>query len=169
MSDRGWYVIQSNPRKEAFVRDRLSELGREVFLPMVSERRRGAKRATLSPFFPGYLFARLSGNAGDLGQVRWLHGVRRVLGDGVAPRPVENLVVEAIRLRADPTGRVRFGKSLRAGSKVQILDGPFCGLTGILERSSHGPEERVSVLLELFRRTTRVQLRAEEVRAQGRS
>jgi len=48
-----WYVIQANPRKEAFVRDRIEDLGREAFLPLIAERRRGRRRATVGPFFPG--------------------------------------------------------------------------------------------------------------------
>lgn len=167
MNELAWYVVQSNVRKESFVRDRIEELGREAFLPLLSERRRGRRRATTGPFFPGYLFARLSECDGDLARVRWLHGVRRVLGDGDRPRPVHDGIVDTIRIRADATGRVRFGGRLRRGDRVKILDGPFAGLIGVLERPPHGPEQRILVLLELFQRVTRVQLGVDEVHGQG--
>lgn len=167
MNDLAWYVLQSNVRKESFVRDRVKELGREVFLPLLTERRRGRRRATTGPFFPGYLFARLSEAEGDLAQVRWLHGVRRVLGDGSSPRPVHEAIVDTIRMRADRSGQVRLAGRLRRGDRVRILDGPFAGLIGVLERPPQGPEQRILVLLELFQRVTRVQLGAGEVHGQG--
>lgn len=159
----GWYVVQANPLKERFVRDRIADLGREVFLPLVSERRPGSRRSRLNPLFPGYLFANLDPREGDLASVRWLVGVRRVLGDRDRPRPLEGDVVEAIRARTDRSGRVRFGTQLRRGDKVRILDGPFAGFIGVLERVAHDPQQRVHVLLEMFHRLTCVEVDAQAV------
>lgn len=109
MSGLDWYVVQSQPRKERFVRERIADLGREVFLPLITERRLGHPRAIVGPLFPSYVFARLSESEGDLPRVRWAQGVCRVLGDGDHPRPVDDLLVETIRRRADHTGEVRLG------------------------------------------------------------
>jgi transcription elongation factor/antiterminator RfaH len=162
-----WYVIQSHPRKERFVQGRIQDLEREVFLPIVSERRQGHRRATLGPLFPGYLFARLSPSIGDLARVRWTQGVRRVLGDGKGPRPVDDRLIEAIRAQADATGRVRLGRGLRRGERVRVVDGPLAGLLGILERVASTPAERVCVLLDVFSRSTRVELPAHAIRRAG--
>lgn len=158
MDSLRWYVVQSHPRKESLVRGRIADLGREVFLPTVAERHRGKRRSAIGPLFPGYLFARLSRMEGDLARVRWTHGVRKVLGDGEGPQPVDDALVETIRARADRTGRVRLGIGLRRGDRVRILDGPLAGLVGILERPASTPVERVCVLLDVFQRTTRVEL-----------
>ena len=158
-----WYIVQSHPRKEGFVRERIQDLDREVFLPLVAERRPGRRRVTVGPLFPSYLFAKLSGERGDLARVRWMHGVRRFLGDGEGPRPVEDTVVKTIRARADHTGRVKLGLGLRRGDRVRIVDGPLAGLVGVLQRAASSPEQRVCVLLELFHRTTRVELPANAV------
>lgn len=161
MKEFRWYVIQSNPRKETFVRERIEDLGCEVFLPLVFERKPGRRHATVGPLFPAYLFARLS--AKDLPRIRWTHGVRRILGSGQRPLPVEDAAVGAIRSRADRTGKVRLGLGLRRGDRVKILDGPFAGLTGTLERPAMSPEQRVNVLLEVFQRLTRVEMQAHEI------
>lgn len=158
-----WYAIQTHPRKEALTSARIADLGRRVFLPTVAERRPGQRRSTVGPLFPGYLFAQLSHADGDLARVRWTHGVRRVLGDGQGPRPVEDQLVEAIRARADARGRVRLGIGLRAGDRVRILDGPLAGLVGVLDRPASSPADRVCVLLEVFRRPTRVEVPAQAV------
>jgi len=161
MKEFRWYVIQSNPRRETFVRERIEDLGCEVFLPLMAERRPGRCRATVGPLFPSYLFARLS--ATDLPRIRWTPGVRQVLGNGQRPLPVEDAAVDLIRSRADCTGKVKLGLGLRRGDRVKILDGPFAGLTGMLERPAMSPGQRVNVLLEVFHRLTRVEMRAHAI------
>ena len=153
-----WYVVQAHPRKERLVGTRIQELGREVFLPTVSERRPGQRRSTVGPLFPGYLFARLGIAHGDLATIRWTHGVRRLLGDGAGPQPVADALVDSIRRRADRSGRVRLGAGLKRGERVRVLDGPLAGLIGLLERPAGTPVERVCVLLDVFQRLTRVEL-----------
>lgn len=160
MSSAGldWYVIQAHPRKEPLVSSRVRELGREVFLPTVSARRPGTRRSSIGPLFPGYLFARLARDEGDLATVRFTHGVRRLLGDGEGPQPVAERLIETIRARSDRTGRVRLGAGLKRGDRVRVLDGPLTGLVGVLERPAASPVERVCVLLDVFRRLTQVEL-----------
>ena len=150
-----WYVVHSHPRREEFVRNRLQDLGLEAFLPMVRERLGGYRGWRRAPLFPGYVFARLS--AGDLARVGWTPGVRRLLGDGERPCPVDDQVVLLIRERVDANGTVRMGR-LRKGAAVRIVDGPLAGLSGVLEDGVSGPERRVRVLLELFHRPTRVEV-----------
>jgi transcriptional antiterminator RfaH len=133
----------------------------EPFLPRLAERGRHRRRDQGKPLFPGYLFVLLSPAAGDLPRVRWLHGVKRVLGDKDSPRPIEKGIVEEIRSRVDQNGYVRFGLGLRAGEPVKVLRGPFAGLIGVLEGHVKRPEDRVHVLLDLFARTARVQISAE--------
>ena len=117
MSRFDWYVIQSHPRKEPFVRARIQDLGREVFLPMVAERVPGRRRSGLAPLFPGYLFARLCGEEGDFPRVRWSHGVRRVLGDAHQPRPLHQ--PKFSHLASLSTQRLRC--MLKAGYSGQVV------------------------------------------------
>jgi len=163
VSTLSWYVVQSAPRKEGLVGSRIRELGREVFLPTLSERRPGHRRSTVGPLFPGYLFARLAREQGDLATIRWTHGVRRLLGDGLGPQAVTDTLVDNLRGRADRTGRVRLGAGLKRGDRVRVLDGPLAGMIGLLDRPAASPVERVCVLLEVFQRLTRVELPAHAI------
>jgi transcription antitermination factor NusG len=167
MNDHGWFVVQSHPRKERFVRDRIADLGIETFLPLIRERGPGQVSGRTGPFFPSYLFAKLSHGSGDLPRVRWTPGVKRVLGDGERPRPLPEEVVSTIRMRADRYGHVKPGAELKRGDRVRILDGPLAGLVGVLDRPATRPEDRVSVLVDLFQRITRVDLRVDEIRGAG--
>lgn len=159
-SDFGWYVVQALPRKEGFVKDRIEDLGCEVFLPLLAERRPGWRRACVGPLFPGYLFARLS--EGDVARVRWMHGVNSILGED-RPRAIADHVVQKIRSQADLQGRVCLGLGSKRGERVRILNGPLAGLIGLMERPASSPEERVSVLVELFQRVVLTNLRADEI------
>lgn len=145
------------------MRDRLDDMSIERFLPLMNAARRSRVSARREPLFPGYLFARLSVEAGDLPKVRWLHGVKRVLGDGHQPRPIDEQVVEEIKRRADAGGCVTFGLGLRPGKQVKILQGPFEGLVGVLEGRVTRPDDRVHVLLDIFARTARVTIPASSI------
>jgi transcription antitermination factor NusG len=163
MNDLSWYVVHCHPRREVFVRDRVRDLGRDVFLPLISERRSKNRRRSLVPMFPGYVFSRLAESEGDLARVRWTHGVRRILGQDGVPTPIDDRVVTALRTRADRMGCMRIRNFFRAGERIRIVDGPLAGLIGIIERGESSPQERVCVLLELFHRLTRVELPAAAV------
>lgn len=163
MSGLGWYVIHCHPRREAFVRDRVRDFGRDVFLPLISERRRKTRHRSLVPLFPGYIFSKLSEADGDLARVRWTHGVQRILGSDGLPSPIDERVVEALRERVDRTGRVKLRDRFRTGDRVRIWDGALAGLIGVIEREESTPTQRVWVLLELFHRLTRVELPSTDV------
>jgi len=167
MSDFAWYVMQSQPRKEAFVRRSIQDLGRETFLPLVAERVPGRRNVSEQPLFPCYLFARLSEAGGDIPRFRWMQGVNRILGDGRRARPVADFVVDTIRANATRRGRVRLGTRMQKGDKVRILEGPLSGLVGILEQPNSDSRKRVFVLLELFHRLTRIEIPAGKVRVVG--
>jgi transcription antitermination factor NusG len=167
MNDLGWYVVQAHPRKERFVRDRILEMDREAFLPLVAERTTPRRTQASASLFPGYLFARLSAGQGDFPRVRWARGVRRLLGHGDRPVPVDEKLIKILRNRVDRHGRMRMDRVLRGGARVRIVDGPFAGLVGVLDRRVASPEDRVHVLLDLFHRLTRVELEARALRGEA--
>jgi transcriptional antiterminator RfaH len=161
----GWFVVQTHPRRERFVEKRLQDLELESFLPLLMESRYGRSNARMKPLFPGYMFAALSPVRGDLPRVRWLHGVKRLLGDAERPRPIPGQVVQELRARADARGCVHLGWGLQQGDRVRILEGPFAGLVGILEGHLTRPKDRVHVLLDMFARTARVEVPAASLAA----
>ena len=56
-----WYLVRTKPGKERWVRDQLSIILPEIFLPMLKARipRWGKLSVSLMPLFPCYVFARL--------------------------------------------------------------------------------------------------------------
>lgn len=158
-----WYVIRAKLRKETVVERRIADLGLEVFLPWLRLRRRVGSRYqwVLSPLFPGYLFCRLdlllSGKA-----VRYAPGVKDFVKFGHRIAEVREDVVQDIRDRC-PGGVAELRpRPYQAGEPVLVREGPFAGLGAIFEREMAG-SERVTILLELLGRQTRLVLSSEMI------
>jgi transcriptional antiterminator RfaH len=155
--EAAWYILQTKPHKEGAVESFLKGIVPDVYLPRIIERVRAGRtmQRRVSPMFPSYLFARISMNS--LGKtVRYTQGVRDFVRFGGLAQPVAPEVVEAIRNRIGPEGvyqppPIRF----QEGERLQINDGPLCGLEVVFEREMNGPA-RVAVLLAEVQLAARV-------------
>lgn len=160
-----WYVVQTQPRREDLA---LQHLARQHFLAICPRIRRvqrlGAHRVrSLQPYFPGYLFVQL-----DLDQHRWRSingtiGVLRLVsfGDGAQglPAALPGGFVEQLQALSADQDEVRFAEQLAPGQAVRVIGGPFDQLCGTLSAASS--LERVTVLLDLLSRQTRVSVRRD--------
>jgi transcriptional antiterminator RfaH len=162
-----WYVLRTKPRAEAFSAAGLRARRLEVYFPKLlvsswGRRSSDVDEGATEPLFPGYLFARLD-LASDFSRVAWTPGIRNFVSfGGETPQSVDDAVVEVLRSRAGGGEIVRPREALRAGDAVEVRCGPFAGLLGIIDRPIGGGG-RVRVLLEILRRETRVDLRADHV------
>ncbi|HYD49259.1 MAG TPA: transcription termination/antitermination NusG family protein [Terriglobales bacterium] len=159
-SQRQWYVVSTKLRKEAFAQEQLGRRGVATFLPRLVEAPR-PERPTIGALFPGYLFLNI-----DLEEqffdVVWTPGVKRFVGFGALPLPIEQRVIDFLIERSGPEGIIRLARVFDTGDLVRIKHGPFEGLIGIVEAPVPA-RGRVRVLLELLRRQTPVELPAHLV------
>ena len=65
-------------------------------------------------------------------------------------------MVERLQELSTPDGELSFDERLVPGDRVRIAGGPFDALCGILERA--GEADRVTILLEILSRKTRVEM-----------
>lgn len=151
-----WFVISTKSRREQFAQDQLGRRGVESFLPRILEPARLRVEPAIAPLFPGYLFVHI--NLEDqYFHVVWTPGVRKFVGFGALPCPLEDAVVDFLRARAGREGIVHAMPVYKPGDLVRIKRGPFEGLVGIIENPGGG-RGRVRVLMELLRRQTRVEV-----------
>lgn len=157
---RRWYVVQTQPGREEPALLHLRRQGFVTFCPMrFATRGTTRNRVTaLSPFFRGYVFIAL-----DLERERWRSingtiGVMRLVAFGNAgrPAPLPTGFVEQLQQMSEAGGGLGGGTQLGAGDAVRIIEGPFDQLCGVLEKASN--QDRVTVLLSLLGKETRVQL-----------
>jgi transcription elongation factor/antiterminator RfaH len=155
-SSTRWFVISTKARREQFAQQQLGRRGVESFLPRILEPARSRMQTVVAPLFPGYLFVHI-----DLDEqyfdVVWTPGVRKFVGFGALPCPMEDAVLDFLRARAGREGIVCATPVYKPGDLVRIKHGPLEGLVGIIENPGGG-RGRVRVLMELLRRQTRVEV-----------
>src|SRR6266478_6148461 len=101
-----WFVISSKERREGFAQEPLERRDVKTFLPRIVEPARLSGRPIIAPLFPGYLFVHI-----DLEQqyfdVIWTPGVRKFIGFGALPCPLDDAVIEFLRARTGQEGVLR--------------------------------------------------------------
>jgi transcription elongation factor/antiterminator RfaH len=153
-----WYVVHTQPHREAQAVRELENQAYRVFLPRFLKSRRHARKfeTVMAPLFPRYMFIVL-----DLGRDRWrsvngTYGVDRLLMRSGEPEPVPLGLVEQLAGAADANDSVRFSMGLQQGQSIRVTAGPFAELMGKLE--SLDDQGRVRVLLEIMGGTVPVVL-----------
>lgn len=162
-----WYAIHTHPCREAVAAMNLERLGLEVFLPKMKQTKSvwGVAKTIIKPLFSGYLFARFS-PATYLHLIQYARGVRRVVGNGERPLPVDDEIIMAVRSEMDEDGYVRItARPLRRGDRVMVQDGPLQGLIGTLDQEMDD-RQRVIILLEAIEYQARILIEKRYLKVQ---
>jgi transcriptional antiterminator RfaH len=151
-----WYVAYSKPHQEPLAQFHLRSKGLDVFFPQLSLPQAAQNHRRIVPLFPNYLFVRL--RISDQSYfVIWSPGIRRLLGFGGVPSPVEDSVVSFLMQQSTSDGVIKARFNLSVGQEVRIKSGPFQGLVGIIQEPPND-KERVKILLTLLNRPIRLDL-----------
>ncbi len=151
MNNLNWYAVNTKPRHEALAEKMISQLGVDVFYPKINEKK---------GLFPGYLFARYNPME-HYKKIRYTRGVRDIVSYGYTPVPVDDEIINAIKLRME-SGFVHIAKDLfKKGERVVIREGLFKDFEGIFEDVKDS--ERIIILLNLISYQARIVVEAEKV------
>jgi len=155
---RRWYVIYTKPSSEDTAKDHLERKGIHVFLPKIRECNYSSKRKDLivKPLFPNYFFARMA-YPDDYYKVIWAKGVRRIVGNGREPIPLDDSVVDFFKNQTEGNGFIQPSPQLRIGNTVRVKNGPLEGLIGIIDGSIDG-KGRIKVLIDFLKEGARVEI-----------
>lgn len=156
MADGAWYVLQSKRHKERLAQHSLGNRGIRTYLPWIIQWPRPAVGSAVVPMFPGYLFAQLV-LPDDFSLVSWTPGVKAFVAFGGGAVPIDSTVITFLQDREGADGLIRCGNSSTDGSEVRITNGPFRGLTAVIEQRLPA-RERVRVLIHFLQRETPVEL-----------
>jgi len=153
-----WYAVHSKPRQEAVAEEHLQRQGFATYLPKVRvrKRRRGKWAQVVEPLFPRYLFIQCDPTVDNTAPVRSTRGAVGLVRIGFELRPVPDEVIEYLKHCEDDADQLRHDDEWphQAGDQVEVLEGPFAGLSGVFEMAL--PESRAILLLELLGRENRV-------------
>ncbi|NIS67490.1 MAG: hypothetical protein GTO12_00625 [Proteobacteria bacterium] len=157
-SSRRWYVIYTKPHSEDTAREQLEKKEISVFLPRIREVkfRRRRLEELVQPLFPSYLFARFV-IPDEYYNVKWAKGVKRIVGSGDMPLPLDDSIVTFLRGQVNEEGLVQSCSNLKHGDKVRIKQGPLEGLWGIVQGEIDA-KQRVKILMDILHSGAKVEL-----------
>ena len=147
---RSWYLIQTKPRMEKHAEENLNRQGYETYLPMVKSQRRRNNRyiKVMEAFFPRYLFIHLSTKTDNWAPIRSTLGVSHLIQFGGIPAIAPGSLIELLKANEDELGFQDIEKKeMNTGDKVNIIDGPFAGYSGVYNKQKSA--DRVIVLLDI--------------------
>ena len=155
---RCWYAVQTKPRQEAIAELHLQRQHFEIYLPKVllRKRRRGKWTKVVEPLFPRYLFIRVDPDESSLAPVRSTQGVAGLVRFGHSLKPVPDNVIDYLRQTENPDTHQHHAEDWphSNGDAVQVLEGPFKGLTGVFQVAT--AEDRALLLIDLLGRQNSV-------------
>lgn len=164
---KAWYAVWTQSHFEQSVSQQLSAKGFTAFLPEMNvwSKRGGEQRLIRVPMFPGYLFVHDEMDKRSYIEILKARGVVRVLEDGWSRlTPVPDAEIDAIQQVVNAEVPVFAHESLSQGDRVEVIEGPLCGLEGIFvqDKTTKG---RLVLNVELLGRSVAVEVECTAVRS----
>jgi transcriptional antiterminator RfaH len=158
-----WYVIQSQPHREALAEEHLRRQNFRAFLPLQMKNVRHARKLSVvrAPLFPRYLFVVI-----DLAVDRWrcinsTYGVTSLVMAEGRPLPLPHGLVETFIRSTNEKGLVCFDDQLKPGQPIRLKAGPFANEMGVLARVDSAG--RVELLMQILNGEVRLNVHREWV------
>lgn len=166
-----WYCIYTKPNKEELVSRQLSQLlDLEVMHPKV-KRKKYLKYKLMEveeELFPSYIFTKLDPYK-HTHMVKYTRGVNRFVGDTSGfPYIVDESIIEFLKSRMNEGFFSLEHPKFTKGGRVEINQGPFNGLQGILLDELKA-SERVLILLDAIGYQPKVEMSRDFVAQQSLS
>ena len=164
----GWYAIYTKPGKEAFVECQMKHKDIPLFFPKLLLSATFARQAKcrIVPLFPNYLFVRIQASH-EYDCVRWTPGVSYIVSCGGTPAPIDDTIIQFLQQQTSFEGCIIAQPTAIPGHVTQINDGPFAGLSGVIQQPPNA-RGRVKVLLSLLGREVSVHMPVHAIESQWR-
>lgn len=115
--------------------------------------------------FPGYILVEMEKSSETINIVASTPKVLKFLGGAHDPVPLSKKEIE--RILGQVKGEVEISPSMKidmsVGGEVDIVDGPFTGFVGIVEKIDE-ENERLTVMVSIFGRLTPVELTFDQIK-----
>ena len=162
-----WYCLQTRPKSEHIAAAGLVRFeGVEAYCPQIRFQK-ATQRGKVwfkEALFPNYIFAKFVVEE-HLRAVRSSQAVVRVVCFGDLLGEVPSSVIEKIRSEMGGEQVREVVIPVREGDEVEVAQGPFAGMKGIVTRLLNG-EERVNILMEILGQENQVQVPTSNLKSQ---
>ena len=170
-----WYVVNTYSGHELAVKQKLEmrteSMGMQdyifrVIIPETTEVevKDGVKKEKVKKMFPGYVLVEMIMTDEAWYIVRNTPGVTGLIGSsGKGAKPTPLLPQEIDRILANMgMSRVDVKSELQVGDTVNIVDGPFSGMTGKVDNIDL-ENNRLNIIIDLFGQETNVDVEVYQV------
>ena len=173
--EKQWYVVNTYSGHENKVKEKLEmraeSMGMEdyiyrVIVPeeKVIEVKDGVQKEKIKKMFPGYILVEMIMTDEAWYIVRNTPGVTGFIGSsgkGAKPTPLQPYEVDKI-LGNMGMSRMNIDKDLKEGNKVNIVDGPFKGMSGTID-SLDLANNKINLIVDLFGQETSVEVELNQI------
>ena len=174
--DKEWYVVNTYSGHESKVKEKLEmrteSMGMQdhIFRIIIPETKEieigkdGTPKEKVKKMFPGYILVEMIMSDEAWYIVRNTPGVTGFIGSsgkGAKPTPLLPQEIDKI-LSSMGMSRVNIEAELKVGDKVNVIDGPFSGMSGTVD-SIDLENNRLNVLIDLFGQETSVEVELYQV------
>lgn len=159
--ERRWFALQTRSRHEKVARNELAKRNIEHFLPTIlrmsqwSDRRKKIE----CPLFSGYCFARFALN--ERLPVLQSVGVVSIVGSSGRPEPIPAQEINSLMILMNNRASLDIHPCVREGTQVEVIRGPFEGVTGRVVRYARAC--RVVVSISLIQQAVAVEIDAASI------
>ena len=160
-----WFGLRVRSRSEQLAATALEGKGYRPFVPVykVSRRFSDRTRQVAEPLFPGYVFCRF--NPQRRLPVLTTPCVLGIVGVGKTPAPVETAEIDSILALVAAGLPATHWPFVRHGDRVRIVEGPLCGVEGIV--TSRHETHRLILSVTLLQRSVSVEVQPGWVKRIG--
>ena len=170
MEEKLWYVVNTYSGHESKVKEKLEartesmEMQDYIYRVIVPETteveiKDGVKKEKVKKMFPGYILVEMVMSDEAWYVVRNTPGVTGFIGSsgkGAKPTPLPPQEIDRV-LSLMGMSRINIEAEMNVGDTVNIVDGPFKGMTGKVD-SIDLENNRLNVLIDLFGQETPVEV-----------
>jgi len=171
-----WYVVNTYSGHEAKVKEKLemraASMGFDDYIfrvvvpeeTIIEKNAKGEEKEKKKKMFPGYILVEMIMTDEAWYIVRNTPGVTGFLGSsgkGAKPIPLTPQEIDKI-LVGMGMSRVNVDTELKAGTSVDIIDGPFKGMSGTIDNVDTA-NNKLNVLIDLFGQETPVEVELFQV------
>lgn len=175
MEEKLWYVVNTYSGHESKVKEKLEartesmEMQDYIYRVIVPETteveiKDGVKKEKVKKMFPGYILVEMIMSDEAWYVVRNTPGVTGFIGSsgkGAKPTPLPPQEIDRV-LSLMGMSRINIEAEMNVGDTVNIVDGPFKGMTGKVD-SIDLENNRLNVLIDLFGQETPVEVELFQV------
>jgi transcription antitermination factor NusG len=158
---KSWFAIYVKPRHEFKVRDELDLIKIQNYLPAVTRIKQwnDRKKKICEPLIKGYIF--IFADEKERLQSVELSSVVKCLFDHGRPARIPDWQIVNLQNLLSHNGDFKVLDNLVSGSPVEIIDGPFRGVKGVIEKTES--VNRLVVSIDLLNRSIVVHLPKESI------